>query len=306
MTSENINIYGVKFTGPEMPVMASEDGRVMIMKNDAGKFVSFSFSNSSLGEYAKFLSNFNIEILGLTNHSLIPLRHDFSKISIDSLEKIFFELSPSDTIIFSQGKQIFKKLKEISIRGSFPLQMPLADSFPKLIKLTIELTSDYALEWLKGFDDIIDMIIYKFPEKNLKSLASLKNIRRLCLVECDLTSLDGIETFPCLTTLHVVACNKLSKIQSLLQSNSIQYIMFEKFKKIKNWDVLAQKKNLKSIWLEIANDVNFVRELPNLEYFKCLRISNGDESPIKERRLINLPHRDGIFYTPVDELGSYK
>jgi len=137
MTTEIIDIFGVKFIGPDMPVMTSEDGAVTIMKNDAGEFVSFSFVNVSFNNFLEFLSNFNIEILGLTNNSPTSLHYDFTKIFTASLERLYFQIENSDGVDFSENATNLKNLSELSIRNAFPLNMPSSHNFPNLIKLRI-------------------------------------------------------------------------------------------------------------------------------------------------------------------------
>ena len=76
--------------------------------------------------------------------------------------------------------------------------------------------------------------------------------------------------------------------------------MFEKFKKITDWDFLSQNTDIKTIWLEVADDVKFIRRLPKLVYFKCLKIINKDLSPVEELGFSKLPHRASVFYSPID------
>lgn len=299
MSSEKMEIFGVEFLGPESPVMVSANGEITAMKDDSGKFTSFSIMNASLEGYVGFLSNFEIKILSISNNSGKPMVFDFGKIKLNSIERLFLNLQRTDALKF-QGDEIFENLAEITVRDNFPSGLPSDEKLPCLKKIAAEPASESDLSWLQKFTKIVDLIIYRYPEKNLMPLVGLKKLRRLCLVEGAVKSLDGIDELPRLEAIQIISCGKLADVNAILKAKSLEHIMFEKFRKIKNWNFLSQKINLKTIWLEVAEDVGFIRYLPNLIYFKCLKVVGGDVSPIDEMGFSKLPHRSKVFYEPID------
>ena len=298
MSLEIINIFGVDFSGPEEAVMSSSNGEIIIMKDDSGNFTSFSIVNSPIEKYVDFLLNFDVKILSISNNSAEAINFDFSSVKISSIERLYVNLQNSDLLIFP-GNCAFAHLREISIRDGFPAGLPSSENFPCLRRVTVEVSSASDFLWLQGLDKIVDLIIYNYPREDLTPLKPLKNVRRLCLVEGRVKSLDGIEYFSCLEAVHIVACSKLQNALAILKSKSIVHIMFEKFRKILDWSFLSQKKNLKTIWLEAADSVEFIKDIPELTYFKCIRILDKNLSPVQELGFSNLPHRSSVFYNSI-------
>ncbi|WP_152601927.1 hypothetical protein [Burkholderia paludis] len=294
MSSENVKLFGTDFLGPDGPVMVSENGEITIAKDELGEFVSFSIMNSPIDDYVDFLSNFKIKILSISHNSSDSIIFDFGRVEVKFIERLYLNLQRGDVLKFPSDL-VFENLREISVRDGFPEGLPLSDKLPFLKKIAVELFSESDLFWIGQFPDIVDLAIYHYPGKDLMPLAGLNKLKRLCLVEGGVRSLHGIERLSHLAIVHVVSCRRLADVSALLEAKSIEHIMFEKFRGIKNWSFLSKKINLKTVWLEVAESIDFIRHLPNLTYFRCIGVVDENVGVIDEMGFLNLPYRSKVF-----------
>lgn len=185
------------------------------------------------------------------------------------------------------------------MRGHIPQLPPPASKFPKLRKLIFEPSTAEALQWLSDCTHVVDVTLYHFPKRNIDDISRLASLRRVCFVHGKLTTLDGVENLRRLEILHVVACNQLTDVGAMLRSRSIKHVMFEKFKKIKNWDFLAQKESFETIWLEVAQSIAFIKDMPSLSYFFCRTVLNRDRSPLNDNRFRGNSPTAHVIYAAV-------
>ena len=128
-------------------------------------------------------------------------------------------------------------------------------------------------------DGIIDLIIHKFKETDLTSLSKMTSLKRLKIVQGSLKSLKGIENLKNLETLRIYGLRNLTDLSALLQSSSIQNLIFESYTKNTNWDFLSQMKQLKFISLNEANSIEFFNDLPNLVAGGAIKIHDKNREP---------------------------
>ena len=300
MTSNIVNLHGVEFNGPDSPVMSSTDGSIVIMKDLSGEFTSFSVINKNLEDVSSFLNNFNIKMLAIENLSPEKIICDLNSISnISNLEKLFLELGAQDTLVNSEKLMDADGLTELSIKGEFPNDFIQPSLLKNLCKLTIRANSKKSKQWLSKSQQVVDLIVHDYSEKNLEIFDGFSKLTRICLVQGRILGFDGIEKIHNLQTIHIVACKYISDVQSIVKSRSLKGIMFEQVNYLLYWDFLSNIKQLEFIWLELANNISFIENLPILRYFKCKKIIDEGDELIKSFGFENLPPRASIFYTPL-------
>jgi len=147
------------------------------------------------------------------------------------------------------------------------LELPIL--FSKLDYLSVWADHAPAVQLLKTCIHIKDGWISHFKADDLQILTQHQQLKRLCVSQRTLKSLHGISQLSNLETLHIVATKNLVDVADRLNAPKLKNIMFEKYRKIANWDFLANKKDWQVIWLEQAGSIDFINQLPDLKSFYC-------------------------------------
>ncbi|GKT27040.1 hypothetical protein [Acidovorax sp. SUPP3334] len=273
--------------------LLSSTGQVSIY-NISSQEQGLAFDVKRLFDFNAFFEKYNCTTLSISsaiNPSLVEL--DLIT-KIDKINKLTFNSVNPIEIISSSEKSYFKGLKELQILGKSISSFPDLHEAKNLSKLTLPKN----IESIKDKIDcgkIIDLHIMGYDDANLSPLAAFTRLERLRLDDHGkMASLDGLEKLPKLKTLHVASPIKLKNVDAIIRSSSIENIMFEDYKKIKDWEFLAAKKEFRCISLDTANSVDFISEFEMLEYFFCKKVINRDgESHFFSNKL----HQDEMAHT---------
>jgi len=77
----------------------------------------------------------------------------------------------------------------------------------------------------------------------------------------------------------------LYDVDELFHAKKLKNIMFEKYRKISDWSFLAQKEDWNAICVDVAENMDFLRKLPDLKHFYCEKVLNADDKSEKWFRL---------------------
>jgi len=126
------------------------------------------------------------------------------------------------------------------------------------------------------------------------SLEGVEDRTAIDLVEVafsNLANLDGLQALPCLRTLRVHYCRRLSDISALEGLSKLADVTFYSTPRLSDYGALARIKSLESIELNGPYRVDSIRPFQNLPRLKHLalsrvKVNDGDYTPILENTAI--------------------
>jgi hypothetical protein len=287
------------------------DDAVFTILNADGEEQSFSFGTVELKRYAEFFSKYFCAALLIKSNTgpgildLDDVKHD------ERVTKLTLSIVHPIQLAFSSKKIYFPNLRWLWFEGKCPDTFPDLSKMPHLETLTIEYDKNFLEHWV-NLKQLKDLCISDYDELDFSSLRGLTNLRRLKVFGGKVKSLDGLELLPNLETVHISAASKLLDVDAVLKSKSIKNIMFEKYKKITNWEFLKNKKDFRSIALDTAESIDFMKDFPDLDFFFCKTVKDrNNKSFLYSTKLFQETMiRDGIqvsyivpgdaFYQPLD------
>lgn len=258
-----------------MHFFASGAGSVTIIGKDSDSpcFVSLF---SELDKHLHLYDTFGCKQLVLTTTPEKGQTIDLSKIkTLDQVRRLHIECAEHATIKFDPTRtpeDLLQNLRELIITGPVPTGFPPLASARRLGKLRIT--------WFKGIsrwlhsESLVDLRIDSIKGKQFDfgELTGLPKLRRLCLSQGSLQSAKGITTLTQLETLHLAQVRGNPDLSAVCEHPGLENLMIEAMRTNKDWDFLAKKSNWKAISLEIAESVEFAREIPGLQEFYCSKV----------------------------------
>ncbi len=257
--------------------MLSQDGD-LILSGFASGTPSVSLLHVPMQKYAKLLRDLaplSFTYVNLTDESSTVDMSLFR--DVGQLARLSVQTSVQHSFVLGRDVSEFVALREASIRGSIPKAFPEIDLFPNVVKLTTDFAKGTSPKWMAS-KRLIDLTVYGLRADDVSLLCELTALRRLCLVDGSLQSLNGLEEIPALETLHCVRTRRLSDLSALNKSKRLVNIKFESFRKVTDWSALAHSSKWRSISVEIADSIGFIESLPHLTFFYCGEVLDGNTS----------------------------
>jgi len=296
-------IGGIEFYGYFPNDFATEDWQCQVrtdgfLGKDPGHLY-ITFTGAGCEKYSALFTGQKINSLQIMGYGEDrPFQYDFSALNLEELTHLSIEAKKTAQIIISP-KQNTDNLKYLSMTHQVPrgfLELPIL--FSKLDYLRVWADNAPAVQLLKACTGIKDSWISHFKANDLHVLAQHQPLQRLCVSQSAIKSLDGLSSLPNLETLHIVATKNLTDVSDMLAAPKLKNIMFSKYRKITNWDFLADKKDWQVIWLEQAENIDFINQLPDLKSFYCAKLLNADKNaqPDFRFRLKDSPVKSPFYY----------
>ncbi len=257
---------------------SNEDGTLTIHGIGTSNPV-FSSLDATFADYFTQFNEFKCRVLSV--HYYTPNRHlDLSKIAKPHIVwRMLLGLHGDRTTVTlpDNPEEAFRNLVEMKIDG-IPKNF---FSFPTLQALKVlDVTYDSkACDW-KQHDGIIDLTLRGFKENDLSQLVGMTSLKRLSIVGGTIKSLNGIENLANLETICFYKTQQLLSMDGLLNSTSLRNIKCEAYRKVKNWNFLAAKKNIENLSFEEADSLQFIAHLPALNFIYCKKVGDKDQSPL--------------------------
>ena len=303
------NILGVPFTVFDNGLIAEDMTISIFCTNEHAQ--SFSFVNADLNNFSEFFDRYNCTSI-LFSTSKSPAIFDIEAIkNRQNIKKLGLCLEVPTSVLYTDSSEAFQNIEELSFSGIPPSNFPSLERIPKLRKLTIEYNEEFAKTWI-GLKQVQDLHIISYSEPDFHILKDLSCLRRLKIEHGTMHSLNGIERLQNLETLIINGSTSLSDVNSILLSQNLKNIMFENYKKIKDWEFLRNKTNLQNIFIDTANSISFIKDLPNLNFFFCSKVLSRNKKSIlfstelhqdkmspEGVHITYIPTCD-IFYQPLD------
>lgn len=264
-----------KQTNGETRFFPSGTGGVRIIGADS-ESPSFFSLYSKMEEVSYLYDEFSCKRLTLMIHPEKNQTIDLSTIkTLHELKRLHIECAEHSTIKFDPTKtpeDLLQNLRELIITGPVPTGFPPLASARRLGKLRITWFKGIPL-WLHS-ESLVDLRIDSIKGKQFDfgELTGLPKLRRLCLSQGSLQSAKGITTLTQLKTLHLAQVRGNPDLSAVCEHPGLENLMIEAMRTNKDWDFLAKKSNWKAISLEIAESVEFAREIPGLQEFYCSKV----------------------------------
>lgn len=153
--------------------------------------------------------------------------------------------------------------------------------------------------------------------KNLTAFSNLHKLKQLELVQCGITSLQGVETLSDLQELALYNCRSLRDVSAVSSiSKSLRALHIENCSAIKDFSCLQELKELECLCLLGSNtlpDLNFLNNMKQLQFFSLsMVVQDGDLVPclkipyvhlLKGKKHYNLKDKDLPKKRPAHPLG---
>lgn len=199
---------------------------------------------------------------------------------ISFIERLNIVVDPSVDI---SAIHYLMKLKHLRFAYDYKTTIDLS-SFPELESLGCHWS--YRILNLDKCSTLKKLLLFKF-KKELPYLQSLKSLQYLDLRQGTITSLEGIENFKDINTVHLYGLTKLEDIAPLTKAKqSLKYLIIDTCKKIKEVStVMPQLENIEILGLSNIgelSDIEFIRDMKSLKDFRFVdtNVLNGDLSPV--------------------------
>lgn len=286
-----------------------ETGDVRVM-GIGGPETSFALLNAKFDTYSYLISKYQctkVLIVANTPGNNVDLRKIQGPTNIKNLS-LHLNWKDCELYFSTETNAIFQKLVEFEFNGVFPKQFPSFKAMSSLKKLTVDFSAEH-FDWSEH-EGVIDLVVHQYKAENLRPLKKMTSLKRLCLAQSSLKTLDGIEDIPNLETVIVAGARNLTDLSALVKSHSLRNILFESYSKVKNWDFLVNMPQLKYLSLQEADSAEFISHLPNLVFFYCKKVGGKKvstkehlalQSELEQRLPLDQRGNNLPFYVPLVE-----
>jgi|GEM_PF-1469615 len=289
--------YGV----PTMVFTKDHELTVYLDENDNDKIVFCMFQSilgNAFNKYSHLLKDQKVKdlrIWTMGKHD-VSYTYDLTSIDLDNLELLFIDVQKTDEIVI-QSDQNISKLKQLFIRGPKPKNFLNLPIFSNICYLDMQdAKGKDSLELIKKCAYLKDFRVYGLKQDDLTVFSEHKYFKRLFVSQSTIKNLNGISQIDNLETLIIVSTRSLTNVDELFRAKKLKNIMFSKYRKITDWDFLAQKQDWNAISLEVAENIDFLQKLLNLKHFYCEKVLNADD---KKEKWFRLGDGASVFYEEV-------
>lgn len=278
MKYKRLNINGRWFRDYDGNIVSEE--MLCYISCNENKECSVGFFDGMPEEFSDVFDKYNCTGVGIERRMLeMPINLDAIKYP-DKIKSFNLSVLNSSNVVCSDRKSYFKNLVSLSINGNKPTNFPNLLDVKTIEYLMAEREVAYLGKWV-DLSTVKHLYINDFQEEDLLSLKHFKSLEMLQLYNRPkMRSLDGLENLPNLRILDIAHPTKLADVSAIMRTKNLRNIQFRKFKKVQNWDFLADKKDIEALALDTAESTEFVKKLPNLKYFFCEKALDKNSKPV--------------------------
>lgn len=142
-------------------------------------------------------------------------------------------------------------------------------------------------------NNLDEIRIWKYDNKNLKQLEAFSKISHLQLVQAKCSSLYGISNFHNLNNLEIYYMNKLYDISDL-SLDSLIFLSIENCKKIEKYSSIGKCKNLNKLYIHNSSPIESLSFTKNLKHLNSFRFINTDVLDGNLNDLFDIPD---VYFT---------
>lgn len=179
--------------------------------------------------------------------------------------------------VLPEGCDEIKHVTYLRLTSSHPVRFNQYLNFTQLKKLFVTYHKSSS-GWL-SHEGLVDLTIRKYKADDLTGLSNLKSLKRLSLLQGSVKSLNGIEHLKHLETLEIYSVRNLTDLTALLNAPHIENLIIKAYSKVTDWNFLSGMKQLKFLYLEKADSIEFFNALPNLVVAGVNKIEDNNRAP---------------------------
>ncbi|REF25782.1 hypothetical protein BDD26_0313 [Xenorhabdus cabanillasii] len=254
--------------------------------------IQFTCAAGIFHDYAHLIADYNCDIVNIVGLDSENFRFIYEK--IPQIEKIYnISISSENNDSIDKGWNLFDLENFINLKS---LSIFSFDSFPSIDLSSLRNLDRFICQYKINGLDLNDMYslsrlkLFDFKESNFEKISKIHSLKKLAIINTSIKNFDGIESLENLEMLYIDKARSLSDLKGVIKIKNIKHLWFGSHIKNSDWGFIKEMQQLKSLHVEKAENIYFLNELPNLEFFSVTKIINGDHNSIIEHKKI----RDNI------------
>lgn len=246
-----------------------------IRENLDGDYLTIHVENFKEGvEYAAQKKLQQIHLIGGRAKNVIVDFKELNKLS-ETLQDISFIQDIGNVINFESIYNL-KEMRKIYIHDKQKFTFDVS-RFTKLQHLG----GDYwnGLINLDKAYSLTSLVICKYPFPNLVQFSALRNLEVLHIYSSKIQNLDGVEKLS-IRELSLARNNKLEDIHKINEVSSLENLEIECCKKLLDFSFLKGNSNIKDLFIDKLDSIDFVESMPNLKKINFWNCKDGNMTPL--------------------------
>jgi hypothetical protein len=246
-----------------------------IRENLDGDYLTIHVENFKEGvEYAAQKKLQQIHLIGGRAKNVIVDFKELNKLS-ETLQDISFIQDIGNVINFESIYNL-KEMRKIYIHDKQKFTFDVS-RFTKLQHLG----GDYwnGLINLDKAYSLTSLVICKYPFPNLVQFSALRNLEILHIYSSKIQNLDGVEKLS-IRELSLARNNKLDDIHKINEVSSLENLEIECCKKLLDFSFLKGNSNIKDLFIDKLDSIDFVESMPNLKKINFWNCKDGNMTPL--------------------------
>lgn len=246
-----------------------------IRENLDGDYLTIHVENFKEGvEYAAQKKLQQIHLIGGRAKNVIVDFKELNKLS-ETLQYISFIQDIGNVINFESIYNL-KEMRKIYIHDKQKFTFDVS-RFTKLQHLG----GDYwnGLINLDKAYSLTSLVICKYPFPNLVQFSALRNLEVLHIYGSKIQNLDGVEKLS-IRELSLARNNKLDDIHKINEVSSLENLEIECCKKLLDFSFLKGNSNIKDLFIDKLDSIDFVESMPNLKKINFWNCKDGNMTPL--------------------------
>lgn len=246
-----------------------------IRENLDGDYLTIHVENFKEGvEYAAQKKLQQIHLIGGRAKNVVVDFKELNKLS-ETLQDISFIQDIGNVINFESIYNL-KEMRKIYIHDKQKFTFDVS-RFTKLQHLG----GDYwnGLINLDKAYSLTSLVICKYPFPNLVQFSALRNLEILHIYGSKIQNLDGVEKLS-IRELSLARNNKLDDIHKINEVSSLENLEIECCKKLLDFSFLKGNSNIKDLFIDKLDSIDFVESMPNLKKINFWNCKDGNMTPL--------------------------
>ena len=246
-----------------------------IRENLDGDYLTIHVENFKEGvEYAAQKKLQQIHLIGGRAKNVVVDFKELNKLS-ETLQDISFIQDIGNVINFESIYNL-KEMRKIYIHDKQKFTFDVS-RFTKLQHLG----GDYwnGLINLDKAYSLTSLVICKYPFPNLVQFSALRNLEILHIYSSKIQNLDGVEKLS-IRELSLARNNKLEDIHKINEVSSLENLEIECCKKLLDFSFLKGNSNIKDLFIDKLDSIDFVESMPNLKKINFWNCKDGNMTPL--------------------------
>lgn len=261
----------------------------VIKRPDYYGTTQFTCSAGIFNDYAYLINDYDCDMLNIIGTGCESFRFNYQQIPnkqrICNVSLFSENMGSIDSGWDLQDLSHFSSLKSLSILSLEYLKHIDCSSLKKLERLVCPYRAG-----MMGVNSLRALAVLKlsgYKEQELTALADNYSLKKLALINTGIRSLAGIESLENLQTLFIDKARSLNDVTNVVEMKNLQQLWFGSQIKNTDWSFLKEMKQLKALHVERTEDLSFLNDLPELQFFSVTKVLKGNDEPLRQHARLN-------------------